>query len=80
MKTGRRDIKVKILITCKELQKHTCSMAESFFLDSRIDNYRGKRPIGLYRWDIECLLDVLTMVLEDPKEYPPEGSIEHEVI
>lgn len=82
MKPGRHDIKVNILITGKELdelQKHTWSMAESFGLDSRIDNYRGKRPIGLYRWDMECLLDVVSMALEDPKEYPPEGSIEHEV-
>ena len=82
MKSGKRDIKVSILITgqeLEELQKHTWSMAESFGLDRHIDNYRGKRPIGLYAWDMECLLDVLSMALEDPKEYPPEGTKEHEV-
>ncbi len=82
LKPGKRDIKVTILIAgeeLEELQKHTWSMAESFGLDGRIDDYKGKKPIGLYRWDIECLLDVLSMVLDAPKEYPFEGSREHEV-
>jgi len=62
MKPGSRDIKVQILIAgqeLEELQKHTWSMAESFGLDRRIDQYMGKKPIGLYRWDLECLIDVL---------------------
>ena len=45
MKPGKRDIKVSILITGQELdelQKHTWSMAESFGLDRRIDNYMTK--------------------------------------
>ena len=25
-------------------------MAESFGLDRRIEEYRGRRPLGLYRW------------------------------
>lgn len=82
LKPGKRDIKVNILIAggeLEELQKHTWSMAESFGLDGRIENYKGKKPMGLYRWDIECLLDVLSMVLENPKEYPFEGSREYEV-
>ncbi len=82
MKPGSRDIQVNILISGKELeelQKHTWSMAESFGLDDRIDNYKGKRPIGLYRWDMDCLLDVLSMALEDLKEYPAEGTAEYQV-
>lgn len=77
MKPGKRDIKVKIFITgrdLEELQKHTWSMAESFGLNDRIDNYREKRPIRLYAWDMECLFDVLRMALEDTKEYPPRGN------
>jgi len=82
MKPGKRDIKVKILITgqeLEELQKHTWSMAENFGLDRRIGSYRGKRPIGLYSWDLECLLDVLSIALKNSKEYPSEGTKEHEV-
>ena len=82
MKPDKRDRKVKILITdqeLEELQKHTGSMAESVGLDRRIGNYRGKRPIGLYSWDLECLLDVLSIALKNSKEYPSEGTKEHEV-
>ena len=82
MKPGKRDIKVKILITgreLEELQKHTWSMAESFGLDRRIGSYRGKRPIGLYSWDLECLLAVLSIALKNYKEYTSEGAKEHEV-
>ena len=45
LKPGKHDIKVNILIAgeeLEELQKHTWSMAESFGLDDRIDNYKGK--------------------------------------
>lgn len=67
MKPGLRDIKDQILIAAQELeefQKQTCwSMAESFGLDQRIDQYLGKKPIGLYRWDLECLIDVLDFAL-----------------
>ena len=41
--------KVNILITgeeLEELQKHTWSMVEAFGLDRRIEQYKGKRPIG----------------------------------
>jgi hypothetical protein len=82
MKPDKRDKKVSILIADKELeelQKHTWSMAESFGLDSRIDNYKGKRPMSFYRWDMECLLDVLAMALNNPQEYPAKGSIEYDI-
>ena len=77
MKPGKYDIKLEILITGKELeelQRHTSEMAESFGLDTRIENYKGKRPIGLYRWDFECLLDVIDYALNDPKEYPDKND------
>jgi len=73
IKPGSRDIKVNILITgeeLEELQKHTWSMAEAFGLDRRIEQYKGKKPIGLYRWDMDCLIDVLSIALDDSKEYP----------
>ena len=77
MKPGSRDIKVNILITgeeLEELQKHTWSMVEAFGLDRRIEQYKGKRPIGLYRWDMDCLIDVLSMALDDSKEYTDHNS------
>ena len=83
VKPGKRDIKIDVLITGKELdelKKHTCSMAESFGLDNRIERYQGKRPIGLYRWDFECLIDVLNMALEDPQEYPSKDSPEYHAL
>ncbi len=52
IKPGSRDIKVNILITGEELdelQKHTWSMVEAFGLDRRIEQYKGKKPIGFYR-------------------------------
>jgi hypothetical protein len=45
-------------------------MCEAFGLDSKIDNYKGSRPISFYRWDLDCILDVLEMALDDEKEYP----------
>jgi hypothetical protein len=40
-----------------QLKRHTWLMAEAFGLDSRIERYQGKRPIGFYRWDMDCLID-----------------------
>ena len=77
MKPGSRDRKHTILITgleLDELQRFTGWMAESFGLDRRIANYLGKRPIGLYRWDIECLQDVIALALKDPAEYPDHSA------
>ena len=73
MKPGSNDIKLDILITGEELtelQQHTWHMAEAFGLDRRIENYKGKRPIGLYSWDFDCLLAVIEYVIDDPKKYP----------
>ncbi len=49
-------------------------MAESFGLDRRIENYKGKRPIGLYSWDFDCLLDVINDVLQDNRDYPHKND------
>ena len=45
-------------------------MCEAFGLDTRIGNYKGVRAISFYSWDLDCMLDVLDMVLNDTKEYP----------
>ena len=34
-------------------------MAESFGLDRRIDNLTGKRKVGFYSWDLDCLENVV---------------------
>lgn len=83
MKPGSKDKKLKILISGKELselQRHTWSMAEAFGLDRRIENYQGKRPIGLYRWDLDCLIDVIDIALDDPRDYPDKNSEEYKVL
>lgn len=77
MKPGPKNKKLNILITgreLEELQRHTHHMAEAFGLDRRIENYKGKRPIGLYSWDFDCLLAVVEDVLNDPKEYPDKND------
>ncbi len=72
------DVPVRVKISAgelRELKKLTGAMAESFGLDRRIDAYQGKRPLQLYRWDLDCLV----MVLEDavreaeatPRRRPP---------
>lgn len=73
MKPGKNDLPVKIRIAgrqLEELQTHTGDMSEAFGLDRKIENYKGSRPITLYRWDLDCIIDVLGMVLDDEKEYP----------
>ena len=73
VKPGKNDRKHYLLIRgaeLDELQRFTGMMAESFGLDGRIDRYVGKRPIGLYRWDLECLLEVCEAALTDREAYP----------
>ncbi len=77
MKPGSRDIKLPILISgeeLSELQRHSWQMVEAFGLDRRVENYKGKRPIGLYSWDFDCLLSVIENVIDDPKEYPDKND------
>ncbi len=75
-KPGIRDKKLYFLITgdeLKELQRYTWLMSEAFGLDSRISNYKGKRPIGFYSWDLDCLLG-LEYTLKDEREYPDKNT------
>jgi len=77
MKPGKRDIPIKIKISgiqLSELQKHTWQMAEAFGLDTKIANYKGVRPISFYSWDLDCILTVLSMALDDEKEYPDKKN------
>jgi hypothetical protein len=77
IKPGSKDRKVSLLIAAEELtelKRLTWLMSESFGLDTRIENWRGKRPIGLYRWDFECLLDVIDHALKDDEEYPDKTT------
>jgi len=83
MKPGSKDKKFYIKIEgeeLEELQKYTYEMAESFGLDRRIDNYKGKRPIGLYRWDLECLRAVLWFALFKDNEYPDKTTPEYKAM
>jgi hypothetical protein len=83
IRPGTRDRKHSILIAgqeLEELKRHTHLMAESYGLDSRIEKYQGKRPIGLYRWDLECLQDVVKMALDDEREYPSKDSPQYAVL
>ena len=58
----------------RELKRHTGAMAEAFGLDRKINNYKGSRPITLYRWDLECLMDVIDLALKDEQDYPNRSS------
>ena len=83
MKPCSGDIRHKVLITgdeLRELKRHTGSMAEAFGLDRKIEAYKGTRPITLYRWDLECLMDVIDCELNDPREYPDKTASEYEAL
>ncbi|MCP4269955.1 MAG: hypothetical protein GY777_31010 [Candidatus Brocadiaceae bacterium] len=67
IKAGKNDIKVNIKFELDELyllQENTWQMAESFGLDNRIARLTGKRSVGFYMWDLECL----EMVADDLKK------------
>ena len=70
-------MKLTILITgdeLHELKRFTSDMSEAFALDRRIEAYSGKRPIGLYRWDLDCLSAVIDNALKDERAYPDKAS------
>jgi hypothetical protein len=80
IKPGSKDRKAYIVITgmeLDELQRFVWMMAESFGLDRRIANYQGVRPIGLWRWDLERLADVIDSVLDDPEYYSSRDTPEY---
>ncbi len=77
MKPGKNDIPIRVKISGRkldELQKHTWHMCEAFGLDRKIENYKGTRPISFYSWDLDCLIDVLDLVLGDKSEYPNKND------
>jgi hypothetical protein len=60
-----------VLIKGAELRElKELSLPESFGLERRVERYQGKRPIGLYRWDLECLLDTLSLEMTDRPLHP----------
>ena len=68
MKPGKRDIKTNIRIQGEELvalQNISFLLSECFGLDSRIDKYKGTRPLGLYQWDFECLIAGIEFAIND---------------
>jgi hypothetical protein len=68
MKPGSKDKKAQLRFTAEELdflQDNTWKMAESFGLDTRIGNLTGKRAVGFYGWDLECLMDVTESARKD---------------
>ena len=72
MKPGSAERKHYILINgleLIELHRFDWLMVESYGLDRRIANYKGTRPIGLWRWDIDVLIDAIDSVLDDPEFY-----------
>src|SRR4051794_24594572 len=80
MKPLPGDHRHRLLITgdeLRELKRHTGAMAEAFGLDRKIANYKGSRPITLYRWDLECLMDVLDLALKDKRYYPDRSSSDY---
>ena len=73
MKPRKCDIPIRVRISgiqLKELQKYTGDMCEAYGLDNKIEGYKGTRPISFYRWDLDCILDVLDMALSDKANYP----------
>jgi hypothetical protein len=77
MRPGKYDRKHHFLIKGDELRElKQLDMAESFGLDRRIERYHGKRRLGLYRWDLEGLLDALSLALDLPDDYysPPANK------
>ena len=77
MKPGPNDVKLATRSTgdeLLELQRFTIDMTEAFGLDRGIEAYSGKRPIGLYRRDLDCLLAVMDLALKDWRAYPDKSS------
>jgi hypothetical protein len=80
MKPGKNDIKTNLLIQGDELgaiQDVCYVFTECFGLDTRIANYKGKRPLGLYQWDYECLMAGLDYIVNN--ERGGEGKSQKEL-
>jgi hypothetical protein len=73
VRPGKNDHKHGVRIRGAELRElKLIDLPESFGLDRRIERYEGKRPMGLYRWDLDGLLAALSLVLED--RYQPTSA------
>jgi hypothetical protein len=71
LKPGKYDRRHQVLIRGAELRElKELSLPESFGLEQRVERYQGKRPMGLYRWDLECLLDTLSLEMTDRRLHP----------
>jgi hypothetical protein len=63
VRPGKNDHKHWVRITGAELRElKLIDLPESFGLDRRIERYEGKRPMSLYRWDLDGLLAALSRV------------------
>ncbi len=83
MKPTARDHRHELLISgqqLRELQRQTYNMAEAFGLDRKIEAYKGKRPLTLFRWDLDCLIDVIEFALEDEIDYPDKSSRQYRAL
>ena len=83
MKPGSKDRPYKILITGQELielKKVGETICDAFGLERRIEKYKGKRPIGFYRWDMDGLEDGIADALEDREEYPDKEGPEYQAL
>src|SRR5579859_6933274 len=77
MEPGSRDHRHRLRISgdeLRELKRHTGAMAEAFGLDRKIENYKGTRPLTLYRWDLDCLMHVIELALRDERHYPDRSA------
>jgi hypothetical protein len=71
VKPGKYDRRHQIIISGVELRElKLLPLPESFGLERRLQRYEGKRPIGLYRWDLECLLETLLLEVADRPQHP----------
>ncbi len=71
MKPGKNDIKAEIKFEIDELdllKENSWQMAESSGLDRRIDNLTGKRKVGFYDWDLDCLKSIVSDLQRIPKD------------
>jgi hypothetical protein len=82
IKPGTHDRKYYLLLTKEETDElvwNSSDLIECFGLDKRIAKYKGKKPLGLYRWDIEALYEIYNSILDnDPdNEYFDKESSQY---
>jgi hypothetical protein len=62
---------IKVLIKDAELRVlKELSLHEWFGLERGVERYQGKRPMSLYHWDLECLLETLSLEMTDRPWHP----------